>query len=308
MSVFALSPLPPFLPVPGDPAVPWDRWLRSFEDYLLALGDTDLDEPQKCALVIHCLGQEGQRIFATLILMDGQYATATAALKANFSSGRSRRMHRFEFRQRTQKLGETVAHFVSALCELARLCDFGTLEDGLIVDQLIEKTSCNQLREPDSMTLADALVIGKQLETAITEARKFGRAVHDPVTSSSALVQNMTQEAADGVSNSLDVQRVDRGPTESGLKSCTNCGSSKHATRDQSCPAQGKRCRHCNKLNHFACCCCSPPARTDTAAVPINSIQSSQPSFKLCTCRVGTAHIPLLVDTGAKVSILNRCT
>ena len=141
------------------------------------VGRHRLRRAAKVRALRHCLGQEGQRIFATLTLTDGQYATATAALKANFSSGRSWRMHRFEFRQRTQKSGETVTHFVSALRELARLCDFGTLEDGLIVDQLIEKTSCNQLRETDSMTLADALVIGKQLETAITERRRASSAV-----------------------------------------------------------------------------------------------------------------------------------
>lgn len=231
MSELVLPPPPPFLPVPGDPAVPWDRWRTSFEDYLLALGHTGLAEARKCVLLHHCLGQEGQRIFATLTLSDDKYVTATAALKAHFSSGRSRRMHRFEFRQRTQKPGETVAHYVSALRELAGPCDFGTLEDGLIVDQLIEKTSCTQLRErlllePDSMTLADALVIGKQLETALTEARKLGRALHEPVTSSPPTVQHTeTAEAADSVSDSLDVQRVDRGPRESGHKSCSNCGS-----------------------------------------------------------------------------------
>ncbi len=221
MSELVLPPPPPFLPVPGDPAVPWDRWLTSFEDYLLALGHSDLAEARKCALLRHCLGQEGQRIFATLTLSDDKYVTATAALKAHFSSGRSRRMHRFEFRQRTQKSGETVSHYVSALRELARFCDFGVLEDGLIVDQLIEKTSCNQLRErlllePDSTTLADALVIGKQLETALMEACRFGRAVHEPVTSSPPSVQHT--EAADGVSDSLDVQRVTGGPGRVGTR------------------------------------------------------------------------------------------
>ena len=202
-------------------------------------------------------------------------------------------MHRFEFRQRTQKPGESVAHYLSALRELARLCDFGALEDGLIVDQLIEKTSCNQLRErlllePDSTTLADALVIGKQLETALMEARKFGRAVHDPVTSSPPPSVQHTEpaETVDRVSDSLDVQRVDRGPRESGHKSCGNCGSTKHTTRDQTCPAQGKRCRNCNKLNHFARCCRSSPACHNTAAVPINTVQTSQPSFKQVWARL----------------------
>lgn len=159
------------------------------------------------------------------------------------------------------------------------------------------------------MTLADALVIGKQLETALMEAHKLGRSLHEPVTSSPLSVQHTeTAEAADRVSDSLDVQRVDRGLRESGHKSCSNCGSPKHAAIDRSCPAQGKHCRNCDKLNHFARYCRSSPACHDAAVVPIKTVQTSQPLFKLCTCRVVTALIPLLMDTGAKVSIMNKCT
>lgn len=50
------------------------------------------------------------------------------------------------------------------------------------------------------------------------------------------------------------------------------------------------------------------PSLLPYAAVPINTVQTSQPAFKLCTCRVGTALIQLLVDTGAKVSMFNKCT
>ena len=314
MADFALPPPPPFLPVPGDPAVPWDRWLVSFEDYLLALGHADLAEARKCALLRHCLGQEGQRIFATLTLADNGYTTATAALKTHFSSGKSRRMYRFEFRQRAQRSGESVAQFVSALRELATHCDFGALEDGLLVDQLIEKTSSAQLRErlllePDTMTLPDALVIGKQLETALLEAHRFSRAVQERVTSQPPAIHNVADEtsgAAGAGYDGVEVQRVvDKGK---GGKQCSNCGSSRHVTRDQSCPALGKRCRNCNKLNHFARWCRSPLDDSQTTAVPINTIQSKQESFSHCTCLVGGASVPLLIDTGAKVSLLNRRT
>ncbi len=138
------------------------------------------------------------------------------------------------------------------------------------------------------------------------EARRFGRAVHEPVTSSPPSVQHT--EAADGVSDSLDVQRVDRGPRESGHKSCSNCGSPKHATRDQSCPAQGKRCRNCNKLNHFctllsllSCllwyCCCSHKHCTDLTAF----VQALH-----MPCGHGSHSTPR--GHRAKVSILNKCT
>ncbi|KAL2077907.1 hypothetical protein ACEWY4_025592 [Coilia grayii] len=317
MTTLTLPPPPPSLPVPGDPAAPWDQWITAFDDYLLAVGYTVVPDARKCAILRHCLGQEGQRIFATLSLSEeNTYAAATAALKKYFSSGGSRQMHRFEFRQRTQKPGESVAQFVLALRELAKRCDFGALEDGLIVDELIEKTLCNKLRErlllePDSMDLACALVIGKLLESAISEARKFSRAVQEPVMSAPSSALNTDPKAAVAAvkaSDSLDVQRVDRRPRESGPKGCSNGDSPNHAARDPSCPAQGKRCRQCNKQNHFARFCRSSPAHTASGAVPINSVQSSLPSFKLCTCQVGETHIPLLVDTGAKVSILNKYT
>jgi hypothetical protein len=42
---------------------------------------------------------------------------------------------------------------------------------------------------------------------------------------------------------------------------CTNCGR-KHEARRSACPAFGKECRSCGKLNHFAQCCKSKPQQT----------------------------------------------
>ncbi|KAH6945972.1 hypothetical protein HPB50_010957 [Hyalomma asiaticum] len=63
----ALLPPPPFLATPGTPAIPWPRWVRLFEDFLLASGATDLPAPRRRALLLHCLGREGQRIFDALL-------------------------------------------------------------------------------------------------------------------------------------------------------------------------------------------------------------------------------------------------
>ncbi|KAJ8375504.1 hypothetical protein SKAU_G00060840 [Synaphobranchus kaupii] len=146
------------------------------------------------------------------------------------------------------------------------------------------------------MTLADAVVIGKQLETAVMEARKFSRAVHEPVTSSTPSIQHVAQEEAVAVyMESLNVHKVTDGVSrESGPRRCGNCGSLKHGPRDQSCPALGKRCRHCHKLNHFARWCHSPPAQSPSAAVPINIVQSQWATFRHWT--------------QAKVSLLNKVT
>ncbi|XP_034043650.1 uncharacterized protein LOC117525830 [Thalassophryne amazonica] len=161
-----LSPPPPFLPFSGEMAMSWNKWLESFEHYLGALGENNLPDPSKCVLLQNCLGQEGQNVYSTLIPGDTTYAAAVSQLTVYFNS----QMHLLRFQKRSQRPGETVEQFVSALEELSKPCNYGDLKDKLILNHLIEKTNCRQLRdrlslEKDSLTLAKALVIGKEMET-----------------------------------------------------------------------------------------------------------------------------------------------
>ncbi|KAH7936694.1 hypothetical protein HPB49_003125 [Dermacentor silvarum] len=55
-----ISPPPPFLVSPGTPAIPWPRWLRLFENFTLASGASELSAARRRALLLHCLGPEGQ--------------------------------------------------------------------------------------------------------------------------------------------------------------------------------------------------------------------------------------------------------
>ena len=77
-------------------------------------------------------------------------------------------MSRYKFRQRSQQAGESVIQFVMVLRELATFCSFGGLCEEMIRDQLIEKTSMNQIRErllmePDSLTVDRAIQLAHWL-------------------------------------------------------------------------------------------------------------------------------------------------
>lgn len=57
---------PPYLPAPGRAVILWKKWQRMFDNSVLASGaDTDSPECRR-ALLVHCLGIEGQRILYTL--------------------------------------------------------------------------------------------------------------------------------------------------------------------------------------------------------------------------------------------------
>ncbi|XP_062290264.1 zinc finger protein 420-like [Scomber scombrus] len=173
-----LSPPPPFLPVPGEPTIFWHKWLKAFEHYIEALGENELADSSKCVLLQNCLGQEGQRIFTALMQGETTYAAAISALTLYFTSDHTSQMHRLKFHQRAQMPGETVEQFVSALEELLSPCNYRDVQDKLILTQLIEKTNCPQLKErlfleKETLTLATALVIGKEVESALNHPELF---------------------------------------------------------------------------------------------------------------------------------------
>ncbi|XP_026158460.1 zinc finger protein 14-like [Mastacembelus armatus] len=173
-----LSPPPPFLPVPSQPAMLWHKWLRAFEHYVEALGENELVDSTKRALLQNCLGLEGQHVFTTLIQGETTYAAAISVLTDYFASDPNTQMYRLKFHQRGQMPGETVDQFVSALEELLRPCNYGNLQDKLILDHLIDKTNCPQLKEKlllkrETVTLATALVIGKEVESTLDESELF---------------------------------------------------------------------------------------------------------------------------------------
>ncbi len=75
-----------FLPCPGEPAMPFCTWLRIFENYLRVIDATGDSWPdiRRRAVLLHCLGTEGQRIFYSLPSIGTTYKDAEAALKAYF--------------------------------------------------------------------------------------------------------------------------------------------------------------------------------------------------------------------------------
>ncbi len=120
MALLALSPPPVFLNTSGEPTIRFNAWIRMFDNYVTALSEEDIAEKRKHALLIHCLGTEGQRIFVV----------GTWSLKEiHFASA----------------LRDTVNRPCSMwLRKLLVICDFGVLADDMIRDQIIEKTCIHE--------------------------------------------------------------------------------------------------------------------------------------------------------------------
>ncbi|CAN8016596.1 unnamed protein product [Ixodes persulcatus] len=194
----SLATPPPFLPAPGRPAIPWKQWRRVFQNYLLALGGDAHEPARRKALLLHCLGVEGQRVFYTL--------------------------------PETHPLlpGESVEVFVAELRDLSADCEFGLLADEFIRDQLVAKTTSQQLRERlllegSSLTLDRALSIGRLVEEAVRYSKE--------------LVSSSSVQKVDVKSPKTERPKRTQGePSSSTSKKCYRCGSSGHlANSDYKC-------------------------------------------------------------------------
>ncbi|KAI9538300.1 hypothetical protein NQZ68_016342 [Dissostichus eleginoides] len=107
-----LSPLSPFLALPGEPPIPWVRWLESFETFIVAAELADANDDRKKALLIHTLESEGQWIFRTLGPAP-KYEDCVTLLTGHFAAPQNVMLLRIIFRQLRQQAGESVHHYVA---------------------------------------------------------------------------------------------------------------------------------------------------------------------------------------------------
>ena len=309
----SLSAPPAFLPTSGAPELPWEQWRKAFEVYLLASGADDLPDKRKRALLLHCLGCEGQNVFSNLKDAGDTYKAAMVALEAHFAPKVNVVSERYKFRQRCQLPHETTEEYANVLRGLASRCKFGTLMEEMVRDQIIEKTKMPRLRErlliESDLTLEKTLVLAAQSEAATLQAREM--------------------EASAQVSA---VSKSKPGKVTSQVAKCYRCGSTKHLAACAGCPGMKAKCSKCGKSGHFTKCCMSKtelsgstnPSGTATKAEV--SGRSNFPRKKVCNVDIMTiddgdvgsqlmhkvlltadgvsTECEMLIDTGSQVSLI----
>ena len=98
---------------------------------------------------------------------------------------------------------------------------------------------------------------------------------------------------------------------------CTDCGYNTHNTGSVMCPAKGQSSKACFRLNLFIRVCRSKfkghVKQIDTeigseniVICSINSSHGTSTPFKTCCIRLAQTPVTLVVDIGAKVSVLQE--
>ncbi|XP_064482545.1 uncharacterized protein K02A2.6-like [Ornithodoros turicata] len=317
----------------------WPSWKKAFQNYLVASGLDKESTTRRKAILYHCLGAEGQRIFDLLppsqTSATNSVATTTEStespsetaademeialktLDTHYTTTVNPIAERHKFRQRRQQLGESIYDYVLALRELASTCDFGATLDSMIRDQIVESTNIPHLRERlllegRTLTLARTIMLARQFQQSQKESREFA------VESEHEEVQQVTRQPA---RKPMQKRQGDRSSKRSATRTqCFRCGSRDHLANSPSCKARNQRCSACGKMGHFRSVCRSlGQLRQLTDELPSqDSITNSEVQTTLqldtsaakktgiyVTLSVSERDIRFLIDTGSSATIMS---
>ena len=240
-------------------------------------------------------------------------------------------VHRKMFDGMSQKSSESVREFITRLKACAIDCEYTCpfdenhdLTDYHIVNRIRCGITDKQLQQ-ELLQKADTV---KSLTEMLAYCENFESAKQDrdKLRNETQAVSGISSIETSGLTSEDIVAAISnyrRSKKDSSSK-CYYCGFERH---DKSkCPAQGKICTKCNKLNHFSNVCKSkskPTAKdkqtTGSAAVIICTIQSIEASSlksagKLPTLSVSSAkskedkgiEMEAVADTGAQACVAGR--
>ncbi|CAM1327443.1 Uncharacterised protein r2_g3648 [Pycnogonum litorale] len=313
-----LQPPADFLSGPIDtPSITWDQWFPIFENYLEAQDGGSFSSSRKKALLLHCLGFRGQTTFKNLppSITDVKdvYVHTVDMLSQHFGTKKNVVAARHIFRCRSQESGEPIDSYVTQLRALLVNCDFKcsncdckAFENEMLRDQVVEKCRNDRIRErllmEEDLSVDRCIMIIRRFEEAERDSRcmKTESSVHS-VTKHATNPQKFT-------STSTYVKRPSTPFTV-----CYRCGSKSHKANYKNCPAFGKKCLKCSRLNHFAKMCKNQSSTStvnmvdvqEMEVLAVNSRHVDTSTGVYCTVKVNDVNLDMCVDTAADRSILN---
>ena len=240
--------LPPPAPMDcnGDVATNWKVFRDAYEDYAMATQLSEKSGDVQAATLKTIMGKECKQILNRLGLTADQLKTSSVILdklQEHFAPARNILYERYRFHSAEQQPNESVDQFVIRLKHLADSCAFTGLHDEMIRDRLVlgchDRGARARVFREKECDLKKAIEVLRVSEVTRHQLKDIGDD-EDP-----RMVNAVRQQTDKPVTPVEKYKRTPGGP-----KWCTHCGNT-HVPDRTKCPALGKQCHACGKLNHF---------------------------------------------------------
>ena len=302
--------------------VEWPAWKQRFMRYRTASKLTGEGGAVQVSALIYAMGPESERIFQSFTLPAATEAIADPAnhfdtvlklFDTHFVPKRNVIHERAKFYSRSQSQSETIEQYVRALYELAEHTDFQNKDESIrdrLVLGIVDKELSQKLQLMKNLTL----------QTAIEEARHYelvkGQVDSQRKQEHSLDAVDKSRRRGGGRPGSRGNKNGARPSHHSNDEKCGKCGY-KHP-RDR-CPAKGKKCDFCQRLNHFQSQCfdklkTKSKKKVDQVEAGASEVyfmgsvaQNSSDAWRE-TLTIGEKKISFKLDTGADVSVISTDT
>lgn len=310
-----MLPPPPALEIHDTQAAEkWKRFKRAWSSYSLATGLSEKDDAVQVATLLTVIGEEAREVFSTFSGWEHEDdSTKIVPVLDKFEQycqpHKNIPFERYRFNRRTQEPGETYDQYRTALRKIAESCEFNMITpDEILRDRLVfgirdAKTRERLLRET-KLTLQRTDEICHAAESMSAQMKVMEESSPTPTVSAIHDDKGKTK-------------RPESGPNTRHGRECWNCGRKHDLKRRELCPAYGKTCSKCHKLNHFAAKCRSGGSPSVRPVTSMEGFGDTEEIFQthtsktqlddsqMATLRLETgSHIRFQVDTGAQCNVL----
>lgn len=295
----------------------WRRFRQRFELYLTAIGGANKPDKVQSSLFLHVAGEEAVEVYNTFTFEEeGDEHKLTKIMEKfdNYCNPKKNITYeRYNFFTCVQ--GDmSFSQYLTELKLRAKSCEFGQLQESLIRDRVVCGITSDRMREillrEVDITLEKATQLCVAAETTKAQIKKMHEEDHNVQASARESKQVDTvkqrQTRKKDYQNKSKVNEKDKASTFD----CKRCGT-EHSSR--ACPAYGKQCKNCKKMNHFARMCRSRKVHAvdDDAdqqtslyigAVHVNS--QSQADEWAVEIQLEHKSVKFKLDTGAQANVI----
>lgn len=265
-----------------------------WNNYLVASGTDNKSEEVKKSTLLAAIGEDCLKRYTSFTLTDDDQLTEKSLLNAigrNLMPVLNKRYERAMFNLATQKGKESYVTYVNRLKKLIKNCEYGDLEDDILLDKLICSIKDVSLREQvwsdKDITLEQALekckakeITQKQLESIKAEVNSQQSTVSNNKVVTNQKPQNNENKKQQQpkiihqhknvtiIQNSQappvteKVSQPSSAPQSANKlpnRKCMACGNGKkgaeHAANRNECPANNVTCNMCGNKNHLTSMC-----------------------------------------------------
>ena len=219
----------------------WENFKQKWQNYEIASELTSKTEEVRLATLLTVIGNEALAVFNTFKWQNEQKTVSSVMKRFDMycTPETNEIYNRYVLMSRKQKPDEKIDDYIVCLENLAVKCNYGDLADSIVRDVFVlgiesVKTRESILKE-SQLDLTKAVNIARIIEKSVEQSRNIAQ--------DSEIVQEV-RKSSNKSNRQIRSKKIEE------IK-CKYCGRN-HELKRSECPAYGKKCNNCSRMNHFA--------------------------------------------------------